>query len=41
MPSSDKLSEIVDVLLDVGRISFENGADTSHTIQTVLDFGDL
>jgi len=40
MSSLDKLSEIVEVLLDVGRISFENGADTSHTIQTVLDFGE-
>lgn len=41
MSSSDRLSEIVEVLLDVGRISFENGTDTSHTIQTVLDFGKL
>lgn len=40
MPSQDKLSDTVEVLLDVGRVSFENGADTAHTIQTVLDFGE-
>ena len=40
MSCPDKLSEVVDVLLDVGRLSFENGADTSHTVQTVLDFGE-
>jgi len=40
MSSQKNLSDIVDILLDVGRISFENGSDTSHTIRTVLAFGE-
>jgi uncharacterized membrane protein YjjP (DUF1212 family) len=40
MSPDHNLSEAVDVLLDVGRVGFESGADTYHTVRSVVEFGE-
>lgn len=39
MASKDNLSEITEFLLEVGCTSFENGANTKLTSQTIMSFG--